>query len=115
MQSIGQIVRDHEEEVWVVGSLLVSLLVWEGVVRLKLITNTFLPAPSAIFRAAVSLYTGGDIREHLAASGSAFAVGLGLAVGVGVLLGVAIGWSPRLDAVLAPHLAAFYEIGRAHV
>jgi len=110
VQSIRQIVRDHEEEVWVVGSLLVSLLAWEGAVRLKLITNTFLPAPSAIFRAAVSLYAGGDIREHLAASGSAFAVGLGLAVGVGVPLGVAIGWSPRLDAVLAPHLAAFYAV-----
>jgi len=95
-------VRRYEEQVWTVGSLLASLLVWEGAVRLGLITNTFLPAPSTILKAATALYTGGDIREHLAASASAFVIGLGLAVGVGVPLGVAIGWSPRLDAVLAP-------------
>jgi ABC-type nitrate/sulfonate/bicarbonate transport system permease component len=79
-------------------------------VRLGLITNSFLPAPSAILKAAVSLYTGGDIREHLTASGSAFVIGLGLAVAVGVPTGVAIGWSPRLEGILAPYLAALYAV-----
>jgi len=102
--------RKHEEQMWTVGSLLTGLLVWEGAVRLGLIRNTFLPAPSTILKAAVTLYTSGDIREHLAASGSTFAIGVALAVGVGVPLGVAIGWSPRLDAVLAPYLAAFYAV-----
>jgi ABC-type nitrate/sulfonate/bicarbonate transport system permease component len=37
-------------------------------------------------------------------------IGLALAIGVGVPTGVAIGWSPRLDAILAPHLAAFYAV-----
>jgi NitT/TauT family transport system permease protein len=102
--------REHEEQLWTVGSLLTTVLVWEGVVRLGLITNTFLPAPSAILKAAVSLYTGGDILEHLTASGSAFVIGLALAIGVGIPTGVAIGWSARLDAVLAPYLAAFYAV-----
>jgi ABC-type nitrate/sulfonate/bicarbonate transport system permease component len=102
--------RTHEEKVWSVGSLLASLIAWEGAVRLGLITNTFLPAPSAILRAVVALYTGGDIGEHLTASGLAFITGLALAVGVGVPTGVAIGWSARLDALLAPYLAAFYAV-----
>ena len=46
------------------------------------------------------------ILEHLTASGSAFVIGLALAIGVGMPMGVAIGWSARLDAVLAPYLAA---------
>lgn len=102
--------REHEEQLWAVGSLLTTLLVWEGAVRLGLIRNTFLPPPTTILKAAVSLYTGGDIREHLTASGSAFVIGLALAIGVGVPTGFAIGWSPRLDAILAPHLAAFYAV-----
>jgi len=102
--------RAHEEQVWTLGSLLGGLLAWEGAVRLGVITNTFLPAPSAIIKAAGPFYASGDIHEHLAASGLAFAIGVALAVGLGVPTGVAIGWSDRLDAILAPYLAAFYAV-----
>jgi len=102
--------RGHEEQLWTIGSLLGSLLAWEGVVRMGLITNTFLPPPSAILKAAGPFYASADIHEHLAASGLAFAMGLALAVGLGVPAGVAIGWSARLDAILAPYLAAFYAM-----
>lgn len=101
----------HEEErAWTVGSLAIVLLLWEGAVRSGLAVTTFLPAPSAIIQAAWSLYASGDTWEHLGASGLAFAIGLALAAGLGVPTGVAIGWSPRVDAVLAPYLAAFYAV-----
>jgi NitT/TauT family transport system permease protein len=72
--------------------------------------NTFLPAPSAILQAAWPFYASGDIHEHLVASALEFLIGLALAVAFGVLTGVAIGWSPRLEAILAPYLSALYAV-----
>jgi NitT/TauT family transport system permease protein len=100
----------HEERLWTTGSLVVTLGLWEAAVRSGAVASTFLPAPTTILRAAWPFYASGDVHEHLAASGLAFAAGLGLAVLLGMPVGVAIGWSPRLDAILAPYLAALYAL-----
>jgi NitT/TauT family transport system permease protein len=102
--------RVNEERLWTVGALTAGLLVWEGAVRSGVIATSFLPAPSAILRAAGPFYAGAEMREHLVASGLEFLIGLALAVAAGVPIGVAIGWSPCLDAILAPYLAALYAV-----
>ncbi len=102
--------RTHEPQLWAAGSLVAAVLAWEGAVRANLIRSTFLPAPSAILAVAWPLYTSGEIGEHLLTSGLELGVGLALAIALGAPTGIAIGWSPRLDAVLGPYLAALYAV-----
>ena len=105
---VAQIMRRQEPRLWSVGSVVVVLLTWEGLVRGGLVTTRFLPPPSHILAATWHLYVSGEMLEHLGASAASFAVGLGAAILLGVPIGLTVGWSPRLDALLAPYLAALY-------
>jgi NitT/TauT family transport system permease protein len=101
-------VRRQEPRLWGAGAFLLALALWEGCVRAALARTTFLPPPSAVLGAAWGLYATGEMWSHLGASGIAFAAGLGIAVGLGVPAAFAIGWSPRLEAILAPFFSGLY-------
>ena len=90
------------------------LLVWQLAVGAGWLSTRILPAPSAVFAAAVALFQSGEIWTHLAISGWRAGIGFAIGGGIGLLLGLISGlsrWGERLlDTSVqmirnVPHLA----------
>lgn len=73
---------------------LVVLAVWEGSVRLGLITFEFFPAPSSIAAGAIRLAREGILLADLLHTLMSIAAGWGIAMVIGVSIGLILGFSP---------------------
>ncbi|WP_432723496.1 aliphatic sulfonate ABC transporter permease SsuC [Jeongeupia wiesaeckerbachi] len=83
---------------WAVPALL--LLAWQWFASHGVLTSRILPAPSAVFDAAVRLVESGELWAHLKVSFWRAAVGFGIGGGLGLLLGLITGLSRRGELLL---------------
>lgn len=93
----------------ILGTISVALFLaaWELVGNtLQLINPMFMSAPSLIWKAAVQLFTSGEIWNDLRVSGIEFAWGYLLSIIVGVPFGIAIGWYKKFAYVCDPFVNA---------
>ncbi len=92
-------------------SVILFILLWEGVARLEWIRPIFISSPTRIFSAAIWLFQH-DFSYDLWVSGVEFFLGFGLAILIGVPLGLALGWYRTLHAVFDPFVSALYATPR---
>ncbi|MBM3117508.1 aliphatic sulfonate ABC transporter permease SsuC [Jeongeupia naejangsanensis] len=83
---------------WAVPALL--LLAWQWFATHGVLTSRILPAPSAVFDAAVRLAESGELWAHLKVSFWRAAVGFGIGGGLGLVLGLITGLSRRGELLL---------------
>lgn len=100
--------RRNEEAVYIVVTMLVTLLVWEAAVRIFEVQAFVLPAPSAVFREF--LLAPGYLAVNALYTLYATLFGFVLAVILGFLLAVAIVHSRFLERTLYPYLIILNSI-----
>ncbi|AOY00745.1 aliphatic sulfonate ABC transporter permease SsuC [Jeongeupia sp. USM3] len=83
---------------WAVPALL--LLAWQWFATHGVLTSRILPAPSAVFDAAVRLAESGELWAHLKVSFWRAAAGFGIGGGLGLVLGLITGLSKRGELLL---------------
>ena len=93
-------------------SIVMFMLVWEGVVRLHLVNPLFTSSPTRIAEAFAQMIHEGSLGKDLRVSGSEFLLGYALAVVVGILVGVGMGWYADVAAALQPFVSALYSTPR---
>jgi NitT/TauT family transport system permease protein len=94
------------------GTMLLALLLWEGMVHFGLVNPLFTSSPSRIIATGYSMFADGSIYPHLAVSGLELLVGYSLAIIVGVPLGILMGWYRRLNSAFDPIISALYATPR---
>ena len=97
------------QEKKILGTISVTLFltVWELVGNtLQLINPMFMSAPSLIWKAAVQLFTSGEIWNDLRVSSIEFAWGYFLSVVVAIPFGIAVGWYKRMSHTFDPFINA---------
>lgn len=87
------------------ASLVLLLVVWEGVVRAGLVQPLFLPAPSAIFERGSVMLEQGTLVGHILASAQRVMVGFLLASLTAIPMGIMLGASPTAMAIFNPILS----------
>jgi ABC-type nitrate/sulfonate/bicarbonate transport system permease component len=73
---------------------------------LGMINPMFMSAPSLIFKAAVQMFSSGEIYNDLYVSGLEFGWGYLLSVAVGVPFGIACGWYKKFAYIFDPFINA---------
>jgi ABC-type nitrate/sulfonate/bicarbonate transport system permease component len=93
-----------------VASPVLMLLVWEILVRVKLLDSRFFPMPTVVIQDLLVQAMSKDLWLHTGFTISRMLVGFLLGAIPGVLLGIAMGLSPVLRQLLQPAIAAIYPI-----
>lgn len=96
--------------VWPGLVVLFTLLGWEGLARAGAISAFYFPPPTSILVTLGDLVAGGELLKHLAATFSRLVPGLLLGASAGLLVGLAMGWSPRVRALVDPFVAALHPV-----
>jgi NitT/TauT family transport system permease protein len=98
---------NQEKKILGTASVAIFLAIWELTGNtLQLINPMFMSAPSLIFKAAVQLFTSGEIWNDLYVSGIEFFWGYFLSIVVAIPFGIAIGWYKRFSYVCDPFVNA---------
>jgi NitT/TauT family transport system permease protein len=98
---------NYEKPILGSTAVVIFLLAWETVGNwLALINPMFMSAPSLIGKAAVQLFTSGEIYNDLYVSGIEFFWGYFLSIIVAIPFGIAIGWYKRFAYVCDPFVNA---------
>jgi ABC-type nitrate/sulfonate/bicarbonate transport system permease component len=88
-------------------SVALFLIVWELVGNVfQWINPMFMSSPSLIFKAAVEMFSSGEIYHDLYVSGVEFLGGYFLAAAVGIPFGIMTGWYKRMSYVFDPFVNA---------
>ena len=91
-------------------SIILFLLLWEMVVRLRGIPPIVLPAPSSIFSYLVVMIVDGSLPYHLIVTFARIIAGFLVAGFLGVLIGVLMGMSSIFSRIIDPWIAALYPL-----
>ena len=86
------------------------LIVWEVVVALAHLNPIYLPRPTQIIAALVTMFMSGDLFPDLAATLGRIFGGFGVSLVVGTLLGVWMATSERVNAIAENFIAALYPL-----
>ena len=92
------------------GSVVLALAFWEIVARLTGVNSLYLPRPSQIVVALVTMFATGGLLVDLLTTLYRIFAGFAIALVVGVLLGVWISTSWRVRAVADMWIAALYPL-----
>lgn len=103
--AVGDVFTRYEKPIISLTALISFLLLWEGVARMGLIKPILISSPTRIVGAASWLFANGFMTD-IAVSLLEFAIGYIMAVLIAVPLGLAMGWYPRLNAVVDPFVQA---------
>lgn len=98
---------------WLVVASFVA--VWELLSRAGVISALFFPSPTTILNSLGHLFAAKGMLSHLGVTLSRVGLGFVLGAPAGLTLGLAMGWSPRLRAVLDPFVAAGHPIPKIAV
>lgn len=93
-------------------ALLLLLGLWEGLSQLGWLNPFYAPAPSAVAKVLLSLFTDGQIWPHLEATFSAAIIGLAAGLALGIVLGFAAALTPLLAQLLEPVMILLNAIPR---
>ena len=98
---------NQEKKILGTTAVIIFLTAWELVGNtLQLINPMFMSAPSLIWKAAVQLFSSGEIYNDLRVSGIEFGWGYFLSVVVGVPFGIACGWYKKMAYIFDPFVNA---------
>src|SRR6266542_3412770 len=98
---------NQEKKILGTTAVVIFLTIWELTGNtLQLINPMFMSAPSLIFKAAVQLFTSGEIWNDLYVSGIEFFWGYFLSIIFAVPFGIAIGWYKKFAYVCDPFVNA---------
>jgi ABC-type nitrate/sulfonate/bicarbonate transport system permease component len=86
------------------------LFTWQAGVLTGLLDPLFVSSPLEVLRTAFRLLPSKDFGVHLLSTTQSLFLGLFIAVGIGVLFGLPLGWSPTLNAIFEPVIAAVYGV-----
>lgn len=91
-------------------SPVVLLLVWELLVRNRILDARFFPAPSAVMKTLVGLITSGTLLSDIGISLTRIAAGFVLGAISGLILGLLMGISRLTRAAIKPLVGVIYPI-----
>ena len=98
---------NQEKKILGTVAVVTFLTIWELVGNtFQLINPMFMSAPSLIYKAAVGLFTSGEIYNDLYVSGVEFAWGLFLSIIFGIPFGIGCGWYRRMAYIFDPFINA---------
>ena len=98
---------NQEKKILGTIAVVIFLSIWELVGNtFQLINPMFMSAPSLIYKAAVGLFTSGEIYNDLYISGIEFAWGYFLSVIFAVPFGIMCGWYRRMAYIFDPFINA---------
>src|SRR5512141_3008420 len=98
---------NQEKKILGTTSVVLFLTIWKLVgSTFQLINPMFMSAPSLIWKAAVQLFSSGEIWNDLRVSGIEFAWGYFLSVIFAIPFGIAIGWYKRFAYICDPFVNA---------
>ena len=113
--SLYKFYLNYESAILGTSAVIIFLLVWESMggvlsrynpIPFLRINPMFMSAPSLIFKAAVDMFSSGEIYHDLKISSIEFFWGYLLAVGVAIPFGILTGWYKRLSYVFDPFVNA---------
>jgi len=98
---------NNEKKILGAASVVVFLSIWELAGNIwQLINPMFMSAPSLIFRAAVQMFSSGEIYNDLYISGIELFWGYVLSAVVAVPFGIIVGWYKRASYIFDPFINA---------
>lgn len=97
---------------WRVVVLPVAVLLWQSAYHFELASRTYLPSPTAVWEATLSLHRSGALWTNLWSTTEAMLVALFLSAAIGIPLGILLGMLKRTWAVCAPYLNALNSMPR---
>ena len=97
----------HEKKILGSAGVAVFLLIWELVGNtFQLINPMFMSAPSLIFKAAVGLFSSGEIYNDLYISGTELFGGFLLSAVFAIPFGIMVGWYKKSSYIFDPFINA---------
>src|SRR5918998_5194168 len=98
---------NNEQKILGTAGVVTFLVVWELVGNvLQLINPMFMSAPSLIFKAAIDMFSSGEIYNDLYVSGIELFWGYFLSALVAVPFGIMVGWYKRASYIFDPFINA---------
>jgi ABC-type nitrate/sulfonate/bicarbonate transport system permease component len=98
---------NNEQKILGTASVVTFLLAWELVGNtLQLINPMFMSAPSLILKAAIDMFSSGEIYNDLYVSGLELFWGYLLSALVAVPFGIMVGWYKRMSYIFDPFINA---------
>jgi len=98
---------NNEQKILGTASVVTFLVAWELVGNvLQLINPMFMSAPSLIFKAAIDMFSSGEIYNDLYVSGLELFWGYLLSAVVAVPFGIMVGWYKRASYIFDPFINA---------
>jgi ABC-type nitrate/sulfonate/bicarbonate transport system permease component len=105
--SVYKFYLNQERKILGTISVVIFLTIWELIGNtLQLINPMFMSAPSLVAKAAVQLFTSGEIWNDLYVSGIEFFWGYGLSIIFAIPFGIAIGWYKKFAYICDPFVNA---------
>lgn len=101
----SRLFREHEKRLISITAVIVFFLLWEMIARAGLVKPILISSPSRILSAGAWLFENG-LWTDIATSLLEFTFGYFMAVLIAIPLGLAMGWSPRLNAIIDPFAQA---------
>jgi NitT/TauT family transport system permease protein len=97
----------QEKKILGSAAVLTFLIIWELVGNtLQLINPMFMSAPSLVWKAAVQLFSSGEIYNDLYVSGIELLWGYFLSAAVAIPFGIAVGWYKKASHIFDPFISA---------
>lgn len=90
--------------------LLLALLGWELLVRLRAYPAFILPGPGRVAERLLMTLSDGSLARHTLVTLQEVLAGLALGAGAAITLGYALAKSPRLERLLAPYIVASQSV-----
>jgi len=110
VERVLQQLRRHGQYLFLPLILLLTLLVWEGIVRLGGYPPFILPSPANVYAKLVSMLREGLLWRHTRITLSEIGGGLVLGLFTATVLGYAMAKSHALERFLAPYVVASQSI-----
>lgn len=104
--------RPTEQQVYVIGSVVLFLGLWEIASRLEWIRPLFFSSPTEVFTTAFREIGTADFWYDIRISGLEFVLGFSLAIALSIPFGLMLGWFRRLGHFFDPWVRFFYATPR---
>jgi ABC-type nitrate/sulfonate/bicarbonate transport system permease component len=101
--------RRHPNRVYRITTVVTLLVLWQWVGLAHWVNPLFLSSPRATVEDFFKLAANGSLGHDAVRSGEEFVLGCLLAVVVSMPLGTAVGWYPKVSAMLQPFVSGLYS------